>query len=142
MCVSLTSVSKGTIPTLEIEKLTVILLISAALVLILKTFGFKGTPIFAAVVVAASASLFIERLASVMGVMSEYTAVSELSEYVKTASKAVGIGYLCGISVDICKEMGENGIAKCIALGARLELAVIAVPYIEKILSVAWELLG
>ena len=66
----------------------------------------------------------------------------KIENYAKTALKIVGIGYLSGISSDVCKELGESGVAKCIGVLAKLELACIVTPLICEILKTAEELIG
>ncbi|MBQ9070869.1 MAG: stage III sporulation AC/AD family protein [Clostridia bacterium] len=124
------------------EKLCACLLISAALVVILKNFGFKGAPLVAAVVALAFASSLLSRFSTLGGALSFLSSYPESEKYVKAAAKAVGIGYLAGISSDICREIGEAGIGKCITVGARIELVILAVPFIEEILSAAGSLVS
>ncbi len=118
------------------------LLVVAALALILKNFGFKGTPVLVAVAAVFTISVFEGSLFALRDVYSEISSYEEIGEYSSAAMKVVGIGYLCGISSDICKEIGEAGVAKCIALISKLELIAIAAPFLSDVLAVCVELLG
>jgi hypothetical protein len=63
--------------------------------------------------------------------------MKEATEY---TLKILGIGYLSGLSSDICKELGEAGIASVVVLLARLEILLIISPLIIKILTLGLEL--
>ena len=110
------------------------LTVLAASLLILKCFGFKGAPVVGAIaMVALSASLF-ERLPSFLSLFDGLRAITE-SRYVDSAVRIIGIGYLGGISGEICRELGEGGVAKCIAIASRLEVIAVALPYVSEIFA-------
>ena len=56
--------------------------------------------------------------------------------------KVVGIGYLGGISSDVCKEIGEAGVAKGISVAARLEILLISLPFVKDLLELSVSLIG
>lgn len=112
-----------------------VLLLGAVSALILKCFGFRGAPLVAVVALLLALSYSESALAEVFGLFSYLSESSGASLYVSAALKAVGISYLSGISIDVCKEIGESGIAKGISLLTKLELILISVPYIKEILS-------
>lgn len=117
------------------------LLLAAAAALILKSFGFKGAPVFTALAIAVFLSHLTDSFSEIAGAYSKIISIADISYYASAAMKVVGIGYLSGISSDICREIGETGIAKCISVAARLEGILISLPFIEDILSVAIEFL-
>ena len=114
-----------------------LLLLSAVSVLILKTFGFKGAPLVAIVAVTAALSHYKDVFSEISAVFSYIGDEFDSSEYISGAFKVVGISYLAGISSDCLREIGENGIAKCVGVVTKLELVVISLPYIKEILSSA-----
>lgn len=116
------------------------MLVTAGAVL-LKNFGFKGAGVFTAAAIAAMTASVMSPLSAVfLSVESSFP--SELLPYGESAVKAVGIGYLSGICSDIAKELGEGGVSKVILLAARLEMIVIAVPFIEEVMNLAAELIS
>ena len=126
----------------ELYSVIAILLISAAGALLLKNFGFKGAPVFVAVCMVFVISSFSETLSLVKGTFNEILTYADISEYTGAAMKVVGIGYLSGISSDVCREIGEGGVAKCIAVVSKLELITIAAPFISELVSLCAQLLG
>lgn len=115
-------------------------LMAAASAIILKNFGYKGVPVLTSVVIIVILSFSVSRLLPIFDISGKLP--DELSEYVLAAVKAVGIGYLSGISSDICKELGEAGIAKGISVAAKIELILIAAPFVSEAASLAVELIG
>ena len=111
------------------------LLLSCATVLILKSFGFRGAPLVAVIVILSVLSLYESALVEMAGLFSYLGELSSDGEYISTALKVVGISYLSGVSTDICREIGEGGIAKCISLVTKLELLTLSAPYVKEILE-------
>ena len=116
------------------------MLIAAAAVL-LKNFGFKGACVFTAASIAIMLSSAISPLRSVFSSFSE-ALPAELLPYAEAAVKVIGIGYLSGVCSDIAKELGEGGVAKAILLVSKLEIILIAIPFIEQVMGLASELIA
>jgi hypothetical protein len=55
--------------------------------------------------------------------------------------KIAGIGFLSGVTADVCRELGEGGAARGVLLAGRIEMLCIALPYLEKIIALGVELL-
>lgn len=119
-----------------------LLLVAAASCVILKAFGFRGAPLVAVIASVALISCYRDSLLGIGGIFSELSASSDLLSYVSAALKVVGISYLSGISADVCREIGEGGIAKTVSVVTRIELVVLSLPYIREILSSVTSLLN
>ena len=117
------------------------LLMLAASVLILKCFGFKGAPVVGAVAMITLSTSLFERLPQFLSLFEQLRSFVQ-ARYVDSAVRIVGIGYLGGISADLCRELGEGGIAKCVNTVARLEVITIATPYVAEIFASLTELIG
>ena len=120
----------------------VAVLLIATLSLILKTFGFKGAPIFIAISFCVVLSSAYDKLSGLVPLFSDFSSVVEISVYTKACLKVIGVGYLSGISADICREIGEAGAAKCVNLLAKLEIVGICVPFMKEMFLSALELIG
>ncbi len=122
-------------------------LIGAALLLtvtafLLRQLGWGGAPVFAAVCVTL---LIAETADSLVGIFNSVAVLGELgsvSEPLGAAVKALGAGYLFGISADVCRELGESGIAKAVEVVGRVEIIVIVIPYFQQIIKVGVDLIG
>ncbi|MBE6644278.1 MAG: hypothetical protein E7612_02725 [Ruminococcaceae bacterium] len=110
-------------------------LVLAFVAFLLKNFGWKGTPIFAAV----AAILFISEARDTMDfVFSSIEKIgneAKIDDALSTAIKVLGLGYLFGICADICRELGEAGIAKSVEVVGRVEIIAVVIPYFEEIIK-------
>ena len=68
-------------------------------------------------------------------------AASGLSEAAEGVLKISGIGFLMGASADVCRELGESGIARGVTLAGRLEILCVALPFLREIVALGVELL-
>ena len=103
---------------------------------LLKNFGWKGAPVFAAV----AAILFIteaqDTLNFVFSSIEKIGSEAKIDNALASAIKVLGLGYLFGICADICRELGESGIAKAVEVVGRVEIIAVVIPYFEEIIKV------
>jgi stage III sporulation protein AD len=64
------------------------------------------------------------------------------SEGAGAAIKILGLGYLFGICADVCRELGENSIAKAVEVAGRAEILMVVIPFLEEIIEMGAELLS
>jgi len=83
-----------------------------------------------------------ENLGYIFGSVKSIGAGAGISESVSAAIKVLGIGYLFGICADLCRELGEAGIAKACEVVGRVEIIAVVIPYFEEIIKVGVELIG
>lgn len=112
-----------------------IALLSAICAFLLRGLASRAAPIYAslaAIVVLALCKDGVDGvISSVLGVASSIN----ISEPVSVILKIIGLGYLFGISADICRELGEGGIAKALEVAGRVEIFSLSVPYLVKTLN-------
>lgn len=125
-----------------IPKVCAMAIFSAILFAILDAFGFKSKGLFGTlcclIILSALGDMLGEAFGSVLSI-AERTGISEATS---CALKAVGLGYVFGITSDLCTSLGEVGIAKAVTAVGRVEIFVIAYPYFEKMIALGIELLG
>lgn len=112
-----------------------IAILSAVCAFLLRGLSNRAAPIFASL-----AAIFILSLceSSIDRIMSDIVGIAsgaDLSEPVSVILKIIGLGYLFGISADICRELGEGGIAKALEVAGRVEIILLSVPYLIKTLN-------
>ena len=113
-----------------------LLAVSAVL---LRNFGWKGAPVFSAlaiVVILSGLSSEATELVSFFSFLSEWGG-SDLSG---AALKILGCGYLFGICADLCRELGEGGIAKSVEVVGRAEIIMIVLPFLKEIINLGGKL--
>lgn len=109
---------------------------------LLREFGWRGVPVFCVVGFLAIISLASPYISEAAGVLSEISGAYGLSDTVRIVLKLVGIGYLSGITADICRELGQASAATAVSLVSRLEIIAISAPYFLKIIKLGTELIG
>lgn len=112
-----------------------IILLLSGVAFLLRAFGWRGAPVFAAVSAVVLLSESGEVLSSVFGSVTRIAEAADIAEPVGAALKLLGLTYLFGICADICRELGEAGIAKAAEVVGRVEIIAVVLPYFEKIIE-------
>ncbi len=114
-------------------------LVFAFSAVLLKNLGWRGASVFTSLGI-------VMLLSELCGVFSEINKLSELWETLGEGGiaifKILGIGYLFGISSEICRELGEGGISSALTLAGRFEIIAVALPFISEIFSLALSLVS
>ncbi len=114
-------------------------LVFAFSAVLLKNLGWRGVSIFTALGIVVLLSelrgsfIEIDKLSGLFGALDE----GGIAIF-----KIMGIGYLFGISSEICRELGEAGISFALTLVGRFEIIAVALPFISEIFSLALSLVG
>jgi len=114
-------------------------LVFAFCAVLLKNLGWRGVPVFAAlgfVVILSDLPVFLKELNGLFGQWES------LGESAAAIFKIIGLGYLYGISAEICRELGESGISSALTLVGRFEVIAVALPFISEIFSLALSLVS
>ena len=112
------------------------------MVFVLKAFGWRGAPILAVAAMICITAMFSDDLAALMRIFEAIGESSGIEEASSCLLKILGIGYVSGICSDICRELGESGIASVVLTAARIESLVVISPMILEILTLGLELVG
>ena len=116
-------------------------LLMAIAAVLLKDLGWRGAAVFSAFSLVALLSLCTEGILKLSGAISDFALQSALSEAAAGVLKITGVGFLMGATADVCRELGEGGIARGVILAGRLEILCIALPFLQKIVAIGMELL-
>ena len=112
-------------------------LVIAFCAVLLKNLGWRGTPVFCAlgaVLLLSDIPLFLNDAVKL------FEGWQSLGESAAAIFKIIGIGYLFGISSEICRELGEAGISSALSIVGRFEIIAVALPFISEIFSLALSL--
>ena len=115
-------------------------LIGAIISFVLKAFGWRGAPVAAIATILTLMAVFaegFEKIGAVFEIATEAEGVKEVGEYLL---KILGIGYLSGICSDVCRELGEGGIASAVITVARIESFAVISPLIIEVMTLGLEL--
>ncbi len=112
-------------------------LLVACAALILRQLGFGATPAVICLGLVMLLSLCAEGLGSIGREIEKIGEWSNISEYASSVLKVIGIGYVSGMSSDVCETLGEGAVARGILLLGKLEILAVALPYVSEILTMA-----
>ncbi len=117
-------------------------LVGALSVFLLSELKWRGAPVMAILCFVGILSVLRPRLGEFEGVLSSVILGSELSGVTAAVLKIVGVGYLAGITADVCSELGVPRIGNAVTLVGRIEIIAIAAPFFVAILDMGAELIG
>ena len=115
-------------------------LICAVLCALLGGLGFKSKGLFATLTAIILFSMLGEGLSTLFSGLLGLSERTGIGEAAKTALRAIGLGYIFGITADVCSSLGESAIASAVTVIGRVEIFLVAYPYFEKIISLGLEL--
>ena len=108
---------------------------------VLSELGFKSKKLVSILAILIMLAMVGDEIAALMGKLISFSEMTRIGEAAKCALKVVGIGYLFGITSDICRELGECGVASAVGLVGRVETFLVVLPYFEKTLQMGAGLL-
>ena len=115
-------------------------LLLAIVAYLLSQLGFRGVRAFTALSITAILLLVASSVGKSFGELGVLFEGSEMEEAIKTALKITLVGYVFGFASDTATELGEGGISSAIILGGRIEMILVALPYIKDVINTALEL--
>ncbi|MBR5139981.1 MAG: hypothetical protein IKV16_02895 [Clostridia bacterium] len=115
-------------------------LIGAALAFILKVLGWKGAPLLSIASIVVLCGVALSGLESLFSLFDLLAKVEGVGKGVECVLKILGISYGAAIASDICRELGEMGIASAINTVARIESLAVVSPMIVEVITLGLEL--
>ena len=115
---------------------------AAILSVLLKEIGWRGVPLVGVVASIGIIGLVLPYLSVLKDFYSDISDEFGLSDFVKSALKVIGVGYLGGICADVCSELGEVGAASAVVTVSRLEILILTAPYFVEVVEMGVSLLG
>ena len=109
--------------------------------LLLRELGWRGVPVFAAVSALAIISFIFPQIKEMTGELSSSLASVGASGVARSVLKIIGIGYLCGVCADVCRDIGAERVGSAVVLVGRIEIALVAMPYVADMLRLGLELI-
>lgn len=91
--------------------------------------GLVGTALIFVMIVSGLTTI----ISSINGIVARTGLATQLFSSIL---KIVGIGYLCEIAANICKDAGSSSVADMIILGGKITIMVLAIPIIEGLVEV------
>ena len=125
-----------------IAKAVGIIILLAVTAFLLRGFGWQGAAVFAATSCTLLLSEALVPLSHIFSSVKAIGSTSNITEPLGAAIKVLGIGYLFGMCADVCRDLGEGGIAKAAEAVGRVEIIAVVLPYFEEIIRLGVEFVG
>ena len=90
--------------------------------------------------VGACVLLALKLFADHAGVISSANMLFDsngFAQYGTTLIKALGVGMLCQISGDVCRDLGEGSVASALELAGKMEIVALALPLATELINTA-----
>ncbi len=107
----------------------------ASLGFMLRELGFRGAPLIGVLGITLLFLATLLRIEDVLSALDGVIKLAGISEMVSAALRIIGVGYVAGMSADVCRQMGEVGTAKVIEGLGRVEMLAMSMPYLGKIVD-------
>ena len=117
-----------------------IAVLGAVVAMLLGELGFKGRRLISLLVIITLLLAVGDGLSQVVGAVTDFGESAGIGDTVRVALKVILVGYLFGISADLCSELGEGGLANALTLCGRVETFVLVLPQFREILHLGMEL--
>ena len=117
-------------------------ILAALVAFLLRSFGWKGAPVFICVAFVGLLGFVIPYLEGVAELLHSSASLSAVEGAVGALVKVVGIGYITGITSDVCRELDSSLLSSAVVLVGRVEIIAVVLPFFEDIMSLGGELLG
>ncbi len=104
--------------------------------------GFKSKGLFATLCLLIMMSSLADSLSELFSGILSLADRTGIRDGAMAALRAVGLGYIFGITADMCESLGERSIAQAVTLIGRVQIFLVSYPYFEKIISLGLELIG
>ena len=152
-----------------VMRVCAIALICAVLGLLLREAGFRGSRLVTLMGIVALLGIGASGLASILDFLTEVGAdmtsggsgaigslggsgaggssqsgeiLAATGKIIDGATRIVGLGYVFGICSDVCRELGEIGVANSILVVGRVEIFLATLPYLDTLLGLVRGLVG
>ena len=125
-----------------IFKACALALVAVFSAVILRELGWRGAGITVTFCALVLFSLAAEGIANGAHEIEYLSSLAEVSDFGKCVLKIIGIGYVFGMSADVCKDMNQQIVATALCTVGRIEILITVLPYFRKILDCGIRLLG
>ena len=117
-------------------------IVAAISAFLLRELVWKGVPVFISVAFISLISLAAPYLSQLGGFIKATAGECGVGDAAGAILKVLGIGYLTGITTDVCRELGSGMLASAVTLVGRIEIICVALPFFDEIVRIGGELLG
>ena len=118
-----------------------IAVMAAVLVFLLREAGFRGAKIVGIIATVGLGAYAISAVGELSHGFGAAYFGKEIEEGAQLVLKIIGTGYVFGICADICRELGESGLATGVLAVGRVEILLLSLPTLREIIGLGIELM-
>ena len=107
--------------------------ISVFCIILLREAGFRGTKLVSSVAMVGISSVALVLAGQIVSGLGMDGLDAGGGEILRLFIKIMGVGYVFGIGTDICRELGEGGVANALLGVGRVEILLICMPAFSEI---------
>lgn len=127
---------------MSVLKLCGVAIVLALCYCFLVAMGAKSASVYLTLGVTFLFSLAGEILFPVVSELLALPLTKTGSEVAMTVTKSLSIGYLVGISADLCEGLGAQALSRALVLGGRILIFSLCLPYLKELISLGQEWLS
>ena len=125
-----------------IPRVCAIAVVGAIVIKTLSEMGLKSISAVKTLVLVLILTASAEPLSQMLRLVSSIEVNEDVSEGIVVMTKGVGLGYVFGFTSDICASLGEGELASGVVTVGRVQIFLLALPYLTKIIALGLELMG
>lgn len=127
----------------EVIKVTVVLVVSAVLIIALRNYLGEYSVLLSIVTVAVVLVSVLGNLFNSIGKLSELmNKAQNISEYFTVVLKALGISYIAAFAADLCRDFGLSALAQTAELTGKIAIFILSLPLMSAVLEAALKFAG
>lgn len=116
-------------------------LVAAMLAFILRECGSRSAKLVSSVGIVVLLAASVGGIGRIVPSLGIPKLGSDAAEGCALMLKIVGAGYVFGTSADLCREIGENGVASALVVAGRVEIFLLILPVLREIITLGVEML-
>ena len=125
-----------------IPRICLFALICVLLAALLHGMGYKSVGLFVVFASLLILSALGGGVADIFGGIASFAEVAGITDAAASALRVVGLGYIFGFTADVCSSLGNSLVASVVTVAGRVEMLLVALPYIQRVVRLGAELLS
>lgn len=117
-------------------------IVSCVMCVLLDGLGFRSRGLLTTLCALMILSALTSSLGKISGDILSLAERSGILDAATVALRAIGLGYVVGITADVCAGLGEGMLSTAVITVGRVQIFMVAYPYLQKIINLGIELIG
>lgn len=124
---------------MNVLQIAALAVLAATLAFVLRTLGAKAAPALTVTAGLAFVAYAVARYGEAISAIREMAERAGVSEGVSVILRMIFVGLLCAVAADICRDVGEGGLATRVEACGKAEILLLALPFLLELVTLAFE---